>query len=125
MSGVSAARPSASEHTGSAAFAAAFTRLCTDHGDELRALAASMLGAGAIVELVVVGVISGCCAAVVPSGGRLPSRRELLRLTYLRCLDAGATPRRITTRPATAAGPGVSDLLSLLDEERDRTAARR
>ncbi|TDD60636.1 hypothetical protein E1263_10145 [Kribbella antibiotica] len=66
---------------------AAFQAVWTIHGNALRALAATILRNSAAAEMVVVDVVSTRC---VGPGGivRLPSRYELARLTYLRCLRA-------------------------------------
>jgi hypothetical protein len=69
------------------------------HGPPLRTLAATILRNNAAAEMVVVDVISTRCAG--PGGlVELPTRRELARLTYLRCLRAGAIDDRIAGRPA-------------------------
>jgi hypothetical protein len=76
----------------------AFQAVWAVHGDPLRALAATILRNSAAAEMVVVDVISSRC---VGPGGivRLPTRHELARLTYLRCLRAGAIDDRIKGRP--------------------------
>ncbi|TDD50058.1 hypothetical protein E1263_31305 [Kribbella antibiotica] len=77
---------------------AAFQAVWTVHGNSLRALAATILRNSGAAEMVVVDVISTRC---IGPGGivRLPSRHELARLTYLRCLRAGAIDDRIKGRP--------------------------
>ncbi|MFK4088221.1 RNA polymerase sigma factor [Kribbella sp. NPDC020789] len=85
--------PEPSERSG-----AAFQAVWAAHGDHLRRLAATILRNFAAAKMVVVDVISTRCAG--PGGFvDLPARHELARLTYLRCLRAGAVDDHIPGRP--------------------------
>lgn len=76
-----------------------FVRIWSDHGDQLRWIAGTILRDRAAAQTVVVDVITDYCANPAWSDDGLPSRHELARLTYLHCLRAGAISDRIDGRP--------------------------
>ena len=77
----------------------AFVRIWSAHGDQLRWIAGTILGDRAGAQSVVVDVIATYCASSPTAGETMPSRHELARLIYLRCLRAGAITDQIDGRP--------------------------
>lgn len=76
----------------------AFLRIWSAHGDQIRWIAETILGNRAVAQVVVVDVITTRCRRPL-AAGELPSRHELARMTYLRCLRAGAVSDPIEGRP--------------------------
>ncbi|WP_328999276.1 hypothetical protein OHA18_33130 [Kribbella sp. NBC_00709] len=80
-----------------------FAQIWAAYGDQLRWIAETILGNRVLAQVLVVDVIATRSANPLASGGQFPSRHELARMTYLRCVRAGAVGDRVLVRQQRAA----------------------
>lgn len=91
----------------------AFLRIWSAHGDQIRWIAETILGNRAVAQVVVVDVITTRCRRPL-AAGELPSRHELARMTYLRCLRAGAQHERAAVALVELGDHSTDDVADLL-----------